>query len=196
MEQKESDDAWYSELLTPTKTPVKSEDDNTKGTRASPDGERSPTTVSQRMHQREAYCLLVQVTRNVDLVSALDTKVPDYVWTQDICTFRIGAPSGTFVVELISDMEFLLLQGPWSGPRIAWEDTIHYIRALHDIWDWGGMEVTVVVAQHTMRQSQIDLANTREYRRARILGRLTTVEGWARTLALEGPRLVSPQGRG
>ena len=111
MEQKESDDAQYSELLTPMKTPVKLEDDDTKGTRASPDSERSPATVSQGTCWREAYCLLVQVTRNVDSVSALDAKVPDYVWTeviaQDICTYRIGAPSGTFVVELLSDVEAL-----------------------------------------------------------------------------------------
>ena len=131
MEQKESDDARYSELLTPTRTPVKSEDDTTKGTGASPDSERSPATVSQVMCQREAYCLLVWVTHNVDSVSVLDAKVPDYVWTEviarDICTYRIGAPSGTFVVELLSDTEFLLFQGPWSGPGIAWEDTICYI---------------------------------------------------------------------
>ena len=36
MEQKESNDARYSELLTPMKTPVKLEDDDTKGTGASP----------------------------------------------------------------------------------------------------------------------------------------------------------------
>ena len=104
MEQKESDDAWYSELLTPTKTPVKSEDDDTKGTGASPDSERSPATVSQGMRWREAYCLLVRVACKVDSVSVLDAKVPDYVWTEviarDICTFQIGAPSGTFIVEL------------------------------------------------------------------------------------------------
>ena len=127
MEQKESNDAWYSELLTPTRTPVKSEDDTTKGTRASPDSERSPATVSQPMCRREAYCLLVQVACNMDSVSALDAKVTDYVWTeviaQDIRTYWIGAPSGTFVVELLSDTEFLLFQ----GPRIAWEDTIRYI---------------------------------------------------------------------
>ena len=131
MEQKESDDARYSVLLTPMRTPVKSEDDATKGTGASPNSERSPATVSQGTRQREAYCLLVRVTRNMDSVSALDAKVPDYVWTeviaQDICTYWIGAPSGTFVVELLSDMEFLLFQGPRSGPGIAWEDTIHYI---------------------------------------------------------------------
>ena len=67
----------------------------------------------------------------MDSVSALDAKVPDYVWTEviarDICMYRIGAPSGTFVVELLSDMEFLLFQGPRSGPGIAWEDTICYL---------------------------------------------------------------------
>ena len=131
MEQKESNDAQYSELLTPTGTPVKLEDDATKGTGASPDSERSPTTVPQGMHRREAYCLLVRVTHNVDSVSALDAKVPDYVWTeviaQDICTYQIGVLPGTFIVKLLSDTEFLLFQGPQSGPGIAWEDTIRHI---------------------------------------------------------------------
>ena len=54
----------------------------------------------------------------------------------------------------------------------------------------------MVVAQCTMRQSQIDLANTSEYRWARVLGWLATVEGRAWTLALESSRPVSPQGRG
>ena len=98
----------------------------------------------------------------------LDAKVPDYVWAEviarDICTYQIGAPPGTFVVELLSDTEFLLFQGPRSSPGMAWEDTIHYIRTLVDIQDWGGMEVTVVVGQRTMKQSRIDLANAREYR--------------------------------
>ena len=200
MEQKESDDAWYSELLTPTGTPVKSEVDATKGTGASPDSERSPATVSQGMHQREAYCLLVLVAHNMESVSTLDAKVSDYVWTEviarDICTYRIGAPPGTFVVELLSDTEFLIFQGPRCGPRMAWEDTICYIWALHDIRDWGGTEVTVVIGQRTMRQSQIDLANTREYRWAHVLGQLVAVEGQAQTLALESHRPVSPQGRG
>ena len=54
----------------------------------------------------------------------------------------------------------------------------------------------MVIAQHTMRQSRIDLANTREYRWASVLGWLAAVEGRAWTLALEGPRPMSPQGRG
>ena len=123
MEQKESDDASYSELLTttPVNTPVKSEDDATmKGTGASPDSEGLSTTVSLGLCWREAYCLLVWVACNMDSMSVLDAKVPDYVWTEviawNICTYWAGDLPGTFVFELLSDMEFLLFQGPWSGP--------------------------------------------------------------------------------
>ena len=115
----------------------------------------------------------------MDSVSTLDTKVPDYVWTEviawDICTYLVGVPPGTFVVKLLSDTEFLLFQVPQSDPGMAWENTIRYIRAVHDIRDWGGMEVTMVTGQHTMKQSRIDLANMREYRQARGLGRLAIV---------------------
>ena len=79
----------------------------------------------------------------MDSVSGLDAKVPDYVWTEviawDICTYQVGAPAGTFTIELLSDMEFLLFQGPRSGPGMTWENTIPYIRILQDIHDWGGM---------------------------------------------------------
>ena len=65
----------------------------------------------------------------MDSVSALDAKVPVYVWTEviarDICTYRVGVPANT--VELLSDMEFLLFEGPWSGPGITWENAIAYI---------------------------------------------------------------------
>ena len=110
--------------------------------------------------------------------------------------YWIEAPPNTFVVELLSYTEFLLFQGPRSGPRMAWEETILYIRTLHDIQDWGGMEVTVIVGQHTMKQSRIDLANTRDYRHTRILRHLTVVENQAKSLALDAPRMILPQGPG
>ena len=100
MEWKESKDAQYSELLTttPVDMPVKSEDDaTTQGTGASPDGEGLSAAASPGLCWREAYCLLVRVACNVDSVSTLDAKVPDYVWTEvmgrDICTYRVGAPT-------------------------------------------------------------------------------------------------------
>ena len=142
----------------------------------------------------------MRVTCNVDSVSALDAKVPNYVWTevlaQDICTHRVGTPANTFTIELLSDTEFLLFEGPQSGPGITWENAIAYIWILHDIHDWGGTEVTVVACQCTMKQSLIDLANTREYHRTRILRRLAAVEGKAQSLALKNAKTPTPQGRG
>ena len=122
---------------------------------------------SPGLHWREAYCLLVWVTCNVDSVSVLDAKVPDYVFTEvialDICAHWVGVPANAFTIELLCDMEFLLFKGPWSGPGITWENAMAYIWILHDMHDWGGKEVTLVAGQCTMKQSQIDLANTREY---------------------------------
>ena len=203
MEREESEDARYSELLTTALVdmPVKSEDDATaQGTGASPEGEGLSTAMPRGLRQREAYCLLVRVTCNVDSVSALDAKVPDYVLNeiiaQDICMYWVGAPTGTFTVELLSDMEFLLFQGPQSGPRMTWESTTSYIWILHDCHDWVGTEVIVVAGQRTMKQSKIDLANTRDYHWAHILGRLAAMEGKARTLAIENAKALVPQMRG
>ena len=93
MEQEEPTDAWSSRLLSsPLVIPVKAEDNATvTGASVSPDGEGLSATASLLLCQRDAYCLLVQVTCNIDSVSALDSKVPDYVWTEviawDICTY-------------------------------------------------------------------------------------------------------------
>ena len=203
MEWKGTEDARYPKFLTttPVDAPVKSEDDTTDdGTRASLEGEGSSAAASPGLRQREAYCLLVRVTRNVDSVSALDAKVPDYVWTETIawhiCAYRVGTPANAFTIELLCDTEFLLFEGPRSGPGITWENAIKYIWVLHEIRDWGGTEVTVVASQCTMRQSWIDLANTREYHQARILGRLAAMESKAQTLALENAKTPTPMGRG
>ena len=102
-------------------------------------------------------------------MSAFDAKVPDYVWTEviarDICAYQVGAPVDTFTIELLCDTELLLFQGPWSGHGMTWEQTILYIRDLHSIRDWVGMAITMVTDQCSMKQSKIDLANTREYHR-------------------------------
>ena len=203
MEWKGTEYAQYPEFLTTTSedAPVKSEDDTADiRTGASLEGEGSSAAVSPGLCQREAYCLLVWVTRNVDSVSALDAKVPDYVWTEaiarDICVYWVGAPANAFTMELLCDTEFLLFKGPWSGLGITWENAIKYIQVLHEIRDWGSTEVTVMAGQCTMRQSQIDLANTREYHQACILGRLAAMEGKARTLALENAKTLTPMGRG
>ena len=74
-------------------------------------------------------------------------------------------------------MEFLLFQGPRSGRGMTWDNTIWYIHNLHGIMDWGGMEVTIVCGQRTLKQTKIDLANTREYRWAHSLEWMVIAEG-------------------
>ena len=108
----------------------------------------------------------------------------------------MGALIGTFTIELLSDMEFLLFQGPRSGPKMTWENTAHYSRTLHDCHDWSGTEVTVVTGECTMKYFKIDLANMREYRWARILGKLATVEGRAWNLTIDNAQMPVPQPRG
>ena len=202
MEQEVTDDAQFSEILsTPLDMPVKSEDDATiTGTGASPDGEGLSTKASSELHWRDAYCLLVHVTHNVNSVLALDSKVPDYVWTEviarDICTYRLWAPAGTFTIELLSDTEFLLFQGPRSGRGMTWENTIEYIWNLHGVTDWGSMEVTVVSGQCTMKQSKIDLANTWEYCQTHTLEQMATAEGRLWALAIEKTKYLVPSPRG
>ena len=190
MEWEAANDAWSSELLTILQdTPVKSEDNATvTRARASPDGEGLSTTTSLGLHQRDAYCLLVQVNCNVDSMSVLDAKVPDYVWTEviawDICMYWLGAPAGSFTIELLCDTEFLLFQGPQSGCGMTWENMILHIWNLHGVKDWGGTEVTVVTGQRSMRQSKIDLANTREYCQARTIRHITTTKIRVQALAI------------
>ena len=144
MEREESEDAWYSKLITtaPVETPVKSEDDVTTG--VSPDGEGLSTAVPWGLHQRE----------------------------------------------------FLLFQGPRSGPGMTWENTTHFSRILHDCHDWGDMEITVVAGEHTMKHSKIDLANMRDYHWACILRRLAAVEGRTQNLAIDNAQMPPPQPRG
>ena len=183
MEQEAANNARYSELLTtPMDTLVKTEDDAAiTGTEAFPDGEGLSVTML--------------AAHNVDSMSALDVKVLDYIWTEviawDICTYWVGAPAGTFTVELLSDTEFLLFQGPQSGHGMTWGNTILYIRDLHGM-AWHGM----VSGQHSMKQSKIDLANIREYRWVRTLGWMATTEGRLWALAIEKTKIPVPQSRG
>ena len=202
MELEETTDTWPSRLLsTPKEIPVKSEDDATMtGVSVSTDSEGLSTTESLGLCWRETYCLLVLVTCNVDSVSALDLMVPAHVWTKliawDICTYRLWVPASMFSVELLSDTEFLLFQGPHSGRGMTWEKTLEYIQNLHGVTNWGGTEVTMVSGQCTMKQSKIDLAHTPEYYWAHTLEWMATAEGWLRALAVDKTKSPSPTLRG
>ena len=67
----------------------------------------------------ESYCLYIRVLRDSDVVLQQDRKVPDYCWndgiSKDICKAWTRVLPGTFSVDLLSDMEFLVYKLPKTG---------------------------------------------------------------------------------
>ena len=79
---------------------------------------RSPTSPDENPRW-ESCCLYIRVLRDSDVVLEQDYKVPDYCWNAGICKDICKAPTrvlpGTFSVDLLSDMEFLVCKLPKTG---------------------------------------------------------------------------------
>ena len=195
MEQEPTDDARAAELLSTPTRPVKSEEEGGSSLE-SPTPTKSSGCKVQGLSSRETYCLLVWVTHNVETVSALNAAVSTHLWNEliarDICTYWTDHQPSTFAVELLSDMEFLLFKGPWSGWGMTWEDTITYIRHLHGVFSWEGTEVNLVSGSCTMKQAKIDLANTRDYRQAQFLATIANGNAEGHLKAMASDKSVSP----
>ena len=74
----------------------------------------------------ESYCLYVRVLKDSDAILEQDRKVPEYCWNagicKDVCEARTGVVPGTFSVNLLSDMEFLVYRLPktgWGNPDMS-----------------------------------------------------------------------------
>ena len=78
----------------------------------------SPTSPDENP-RRESCCLYIRVLRDSDVVLEQDRKVPDYCWNagicKDICEAQTRVLPGTFSVDLLSDMEFLVYRLPKTG---------------------------------------------------------------------------------
>ena len=82
----------------------------------------SQSAPTDGLRHRESYCLLVQVVKDAVGLSEWDVRLPAHTWNKDIavdiCESRIGCPAGTYKVQLLSDMEFLLRKRPTSSPEM------------------------------------------------------------------------------
>ena len=87
----------------------------------------SRSALTDGLHHRELYCLLVRVVKDAVGLSEWDVRVPAHAWNEDIavdiCVSCIGCPAGTYKVQLLSDTEFLLRKQPTSGPEMNWQDS-------------------------------------------------------------------------
>ena len=108
---------------------------------------RSTPTAPDGIRARERYCVLVRVIKDVPALSERDLRIPTHSWNDmialDICEARIGCPSGTFKVQLLSDTEFLLRKLPTNGPELSWEEATAIIRLVGGDYFWCGTPATV-----------------------------------------------------
>ena len=97
-----------------------------------------------------------------------DRKVPEYCWNtgicKDVCEARTGVIPGTFSVDLLSDMEFLVYRLPKTRRGMSGYDTACYSDFIAGSYLWAGSPADVYVMQWTTQQARRDKAKTREYR--------------------------------
>ena len=118
-------------------------------------------------HQ-ESYCLLVRVVKDVVGLSKQDVRLPAHAWnediTMDICETWIGCLAGTFKVQLLSYMEFLLRKRPSFGPEMNWQDANMIIRLIRGHSLWCGVLVSLAAGHRSKKEAKYDLDATFAYR--------------------------------
>ena len=73
----------------------------------------------EEFRKQESYCLYVRVLRDSEVILEQDQRVPEHCWnasiSKDICETQTGVLLGTFSIDLLSDMEFLVYKLPKTG---------------------------------------------------------------------------------
>ena len=119
------------------------------------------------LRHRELYCLLVWVVKDAVGLSERDVRLPAHAWNEDIavdiCESRIGRPAGTYNVQLLSDMEFLLRKRPTSGPEMNWQDANMIIRLISGLFLWCGVPVSLAARHRSKKEAKYDLDATFAY---------------------------------
>ena len=115
----------------------------------------------------------------------------------DICESRIGCPSGTYKVQLLSDTEFLLRKRPTSGPEMNWQDANAIIRLIHGDFLWCGVPVSLVARHRSKKESKYDLDATFAYWHTRAQERTVLSKFWKDSKrSVISPKEPQPRGRG
>ena len=162
-------DAWAAGLLDPSLLQPGMDDTAT----ADPPREqaggpgRSPTLPGENARW-ESCCLYIRVLRGSDVVLEQDRKVPEYCWNagicKDICEAQTRVLPGTFSVDLLSDMEFLVYKLPKTGRGMSETELALFADLIVGSYLWAGVPADVFVTPRTTQQVRRDKAKTREYR--------------------------------
>ena len=119
------------------------------------------------LRRQESYCLLVWVVKDAVGLSEWDVRLLAHAWNEDIavdiCESRIGCPAGTYKVQLLSDMEFLLRKRSTSGPEMNWQDANAIIRLISGLFLWCGVPVSLAAGHRSKKEAKYDLDATFAY---------------------------------
>ena len=115
-------------------------------------------TTPDETSRRESYCLYVRVLRDSDAILEQDRKVPDYCWnagiSKDICEARTRVVPGTFSVDLLSDMEFLVYRLLKTGHGMSDHESACHANLIAGSYLWAGCPADVFVTPQTTQPSE------------------------------------------
>ena len=138
------------------------------------------------------------------MAARVNLDVPPHAWLEgivrDITEYCLGVPPGTVMVELLNDTEFLVFQRHWSkGNGMTWDQSILYIRQMHGVTHWAGMEVHIAARQCTINESWKDLDNNQEYQHQCAMEQMSNAQNQLQALAANKARrklLRDPESQG
>ena len=132
--------------------------------------------------RQESCCLYIRVLRDSDVVLEQDHKVPDYCWNasicKDICEAWTRVLLGTFCVDLLSDMEFLVYKLPRTGQGMSETESALFADLIAGSYLWAGVPADVFVTPRTTQQARRDKAKICEYRRKIMAEQLAAAQAW------------------
>ena len=109
----------------------------------------------------------MRVLPDSDVVLEQDHKVPDYCWnagiSKDICEAWTRVLLGTFSMDLLSDMEFLVYKLPKMGRGMSEAESMLFADLIAGSYLWASVLADVFVTLRTTQQARRDKAKTQEY---------------------------------
>ena len=139
----------------------------------------SPTSPGENTRW-ESCCLYIRVLRDSNIVLEQDRKMPDYCWNagicKDICEARTRVLLGTFSVDLLSNMEFLLYKLPKTGRGMSEMESALFADLIMGSYLWAGVPADVFVTLRTIQQARRDKAKMCEYHRRIMVERLAAAQ--------------------
>ena len=102
--------------------------------------------------------------RDSDAILEQDQRVHEHCWNASICEAQTGVLPGTFSIDLLSDMEFLVYKLPKTGRGMTRDEATLFIDLIRGGYFWASILAKVFATSRTMPQARRDKIKTHDYR--------------------------------